>query len=348
VKHSSIAVLLASLAAATLPIGVAHAGVGVTSMVDGTPTGQRQSGSERILRVGRDIQESERLVTKEDDRAHLVFLDGTSITLGPDSELKIDKFSYDPDKKSGDMVLTVTRGTFRFVGGAISKSSEVVVHSPSGELGISGGIATVSVTPGGMIANFLYGTSLRATNLGNTQTATRAGSQITVPSNGAPGAATVIRPGAMPGNDALEHQGPPLSQRRIATTVNQTLIAPGNTPDSSDPTPTAASPSANDTSNTQTGSGQLANAGDDALKTSTFSKRNSSLSPQQARLPIKVDGERASLGHQTKAAAPPASAAPKVPRGIASPQGSPAQKATSTHFASVAKTTAAQSVTTKR
>jgi hypothetical protein len=184
--------------------------------------------------------------------------------------------------------------------------------------------------------------------LGNTQTATRAGSQITVPSGGAPAAATVIRPGAMPGNDALEHQGPPLRQRRIATTVNQTLIAPGDPTDSSDPTPNAASPSANDTSNTQTGSGQLETAGDDALKDSAFSKRNSSLSPQQARLPIKVDGEQASLGRQSKAAAAPDSTAPKVPRGIASPQGSPIQKATATHFASVAKTAAAQSTTTKR
>ena len=47
-----------------------------------------------------------------DERAHLVFLDGSSITLGPDSELVIDNFSYDADKKSGAMAVSVPHGTF--------------------------------------------------------------------------------------------------------------------------------------------------------------------------------------------------------------------------------------------
>jgi len=351
VRHFSIAALLASAATGVLPLAAAQAGVGVTSVVDGSPIGQDQSGSERILRVGRDIKQNERVVTKADDRAHLVFLDGTSITLGPDSELVIDKFAYDPDKKSGDMALTVTRGTFRFVGGAISKQNEVVINTPTGELGISGGIATASVTPAGTTANFLYGTSLRATNQGLTQTATRAGSQIAIPSGGAPSAASVIGPGALPGNTALEHQGPPSTQstqaipRRTARQLNQALSQPGTSTDNADPTPTAASPNANDTSNTDVGS---ATPGDQVVRDSVLAKRNSGLSPSQARLPIKVEGEQASLGHQSKAAAPAGSAAPTVPHGLASPHGSPTQKATATHFAAVAKTTAAQSVTTKR
>jgi hypothetical protein len=349
VNYSKIAALLAFAAAGALPLAAAQAGVGVTSMIDGSPTGQRQSGSERILRVGRDIQQNERVVTKTDDRAHLVFLDGTSITLGPDSELVIDKFAYDPDKKSGDLELTVTRGTFRFVGGAISKQNEVLINTPSGVLGISGGIATATVTPAGMVANFLYGTSLRAFNPGGIQTATRAGSQITIPSGGVPSAATVIGPGALPGNAALEHQGPPIERQRVpvalrrnAAQLNQMLTQPGASDDSSDPTPTAASPGANDTSNTQIGSG------DDAVRNSILSKHNSGLSPAEARLPITVARQEASLARSSKAAAPPGSAAPKVPAGLASPHGNPAQKATATHFAAVAKTTAAQSTTTKR
>jgi hypothetical protein len=303
------------------------------------------------------MQVNERVLTKANDRAHLVFLDGTSITLGPDSELVIDKFSYDPNAKSGDMALTITRGTFRFVGGAISKNSEIVINTPSSVLGVRGGIATGTVTPSGTIANFLSGTSLRASNRAGMQTASRAGSRIAIALGGAPGAATVIAPGDMPGNDALEHQGPPVRQPQ--NRANQTLQAgnqlsqalqAGASNDSGDPTPNAASPSANDTSNTQSGSGLA--PGDEALRNSILAKRNSGLSPQQARLPVKVagaEGEQPSLPHQNKAAAPPESPVPKVPHALASPHGNPAQRAVATHVAAATKgTIITQSATTRR
>jgi hypothetical protein len=345
------------MAAGPLSLGPAHAGVGVVSTTDGTPTGQQPSGGVRMLRAGLDMQLNERVVTKTNDRAHLVFLDGTSVTLGPDSELVVDKFSYDPDQKSGDMALTVSRGTFRFVGGAISKNSEVVINTPSGALGIRGGTFDGNVSPSGMTTNFLYGTSLRVSSPTGTQTATRAGSQIVVPFGGAPGAATVVGPGGMPSNEALEHQGPPALQPRNLNRVGQTLtgnqfnqaLQAGASSDSSDPTPNAASPSANDTSNTQSGSGLA--PGDDALRDSILAKRNSGLTPQQARLPIKgatAEGQ-ASLPHQNKAAALPESPAPKVPSELASPRGNPAQRAVATHIGAATKgTVVSQSTTTKR
>ena len=47
------------------------------------------------------------------------------------------------------MALTVGRGTMRFVGGVISKTSEVRVKTPSASIGIRGGIFTVTVSPTG-------------------------------------------------------------------------------------------------------------------------------------------------------------------------------------------------------
>jgi hypothetical protein len=88
------------------------------------------------------------------------------------------------------------------------------------------------------------------------------------------------------------------------------------------------------------------------LRASTFTKRNSSLSPQQARVPIKVEaaeGQQASLPHQNKAAAPSPSPAPKVPHALVSPHGNPAQKSVATHVAASTKgTIITQSATTKR
>ena len=142
--------------ATALAAGPAWARVGVTSVTDGAPLGQPPAEAERVLRVGIDVQANERITTRATDRAHVVFLDGTALTIGPNSVLVIDKYVYDPNRKAGDIALNVTRGTFRFVGGAISKNNEVTIKTPSATIGIRGGIVTFSVSDSGATtANFL-------------------------------------------------------------------------------------------------------------------------------------------------------------------------------------------------
>src|SRR5262245_5958873 len=91
----------------------AEAKVGVTSATDGSPLGKPPAEPERVLRIGIDVSADELITTKENDRAHLVFLDGTSITVGPNAQLKIDKFVYDPTTKKGDLAITASKGVFR-------------------------------------------------------------------------------------------------------------------------------------------------------------------------------------------------------------------------------------------
>src|SRR3954463_15277240 len=82
----------ASLAGAiclALSTGPALARVGVTSATDGDPLGKPPQENERVLRIGIDVQANEVVTTKANDRAHLVFLDGTSITVGPNAQLSL-------------------------------------------------------------------------------------------------------------------------------------------------------------------------------------------------------------------------------------------------------------------
>ena len=181
-----------------LPVGLAAQGrVGVTSQTDGDPLGRPPAASERVLRVGIDIQANEIITTKADDRAHLVFLDGTSLTVAPNAQLVIDKFVYDPTSKTGDLALSVTTGVFRLVGGKISKTSTIVVNTPSATMGVRGGIGLFVVTPGETKAHFLYGTSLSVAANGQTQIATRPSSMIVTRFGGAPGAPALIPAGAL-------------------------------------------------------------------------------------------------------------------------------------------------------
>lgn len=175
----------------------AQARVGVTSETDGDPLGKPPSASERVLRVGIDIQADETITTRANDRAHLVFLDGTALTISSNSQIKVDRFVYDPQKRSGEISISVAAGVFRLVGGKISKNTPVTITTPSSTIGIRGGVGLFTVEPGQTTAQFLFGTSMQVTANGQSQTALRAGSEIRTALGGAPSAPALIPPGGV-------------------------------------------------------------------------------------------------------------------------------------------------------
>ncbi len=183
------------LVAANIMAVQANARVGVTSQTSGEPLGKPPADSERVLRVGIDIQADELITTKDDDRAHLVFLDGSSLTVGPNAAIKVDRFVYDSTARTGIIALTIAKGAFRLVGGRISKNSPVTITTPSATIGIRGGIGLFSVTPQGTTAQFLFGIAMSVSAAGRTQTALRPGSQILTSLGEAPGAAVLIPTG---------------------------------------------------------------------------------------------------------------------------------------------------------
>lgn len=211
------------------PAGAALAQVGVTSATTGDPLGQPPTQQERVLRVGIDVVANERVTTKADDRAHLVFLDGTSLTVGPNSALVIDKFVYDPSVKKGEIGLKTATGVFRLVGGNISKTNQITVTTPSATIGIRGGIATVVVAANGhTTATFLYGTSMTVSGQGQTQTATRTGSQILTESGRPPAAPTIIPPRGEVAGATIER--PAATTPAAAAAPVTPAIAPTATP----------------------------------------------------------------------------------------------------------------------
>ncbi|MFI5000108.1 MAG: FecR domain-containing protein [Reyranellales bacterium] len=191
-KTLSMRIVVTALATVLIGASPGSARVGVTSQTDGDPKGKPPSQAERVLRVGIDIQANETITTKDDDRAHLVFLDGTSLTVAPNAQLVIDKFVYDPDKKRGELAISVATGVFRLVGGKISKTAAIVVSTPSASIGVRGGIGLFAVTPDETKAHFIFGISMTVVANGRTEIATRPGSQIFTKLGGAPGTPSLI------------------------------------------------------------------------------------------------------------------------------------------------------------
>ncbi len=165
--------------------------IGVTQSIQNNPVGKPPGGVDRVLRVGTDVQANEIISTAANDRAHLVFLDGTTLTIGPESQMTIDKFVYDPNTQKGELALNASKGVFRLIGGRISKTSTIAVTTPSATMGIRGGIAVFGVQPSATTSILVFGNSLTVTAGGVTQTITVPGLSVTTPTGGTPGAPTI-------------------------------------------------------------------------------------------------------------------------------------------------------------
>ena len=177
--------------------------------VTGTPPQQEK----RVIEVGTNLLADERIVTAPNAQAQILFNDGSSFSVGPDSDIVIDKFVYDPGTGNGEMSLSVGKGVFRFVGGKISKNSEVQVRTPTATMGIRGGIATLSVQPGQpVVGKFLFGKSMTMAQNGITQTTNRPGTVIEAP------------PGAPPSPPR------PATPAEIRQTMSQLEAAPAAAP----------------------------------------------------------------------------------------------------------------------
>ena len=182
---------------APFTVSDAAAKVGVTSATDGDPLGKPPQEAERVLRIGIDVQANELITTHANDRAHLVFLDGSSLTVGPNAQLTIDKFVFDPSTKTGELAINASKGVLRLVGGKISKGNPITITTPSSTIGIRGGITILDVKDRQTDSTFVFGKDMTVKGAGPPQVATRPGSMIVTIFGRQAGAPTILTQGAL-------------------------------------------------------------------------------------------------------------------------------------------------------
>lgn len=170
-KRRSVTMLL--LAFFVQPLAARE--IGTAAAVQPRVTGE----GERIIHVNAAVRVDERIATGAQGRAQLLFADGSALSIGPNSEVVLDSFVYDPDKNTGKIALSVTKGVFRFVGGKLSKEQPVTISSETATMGIRGGIAFLTVRPDQAIsAAFLYGEELTLSRNGMTRSTKTRGTAI--------------------------------------------------------------------------------------------------------------------------------------------------------------------------
>lgn len=99
---------------------------------------------------GDAIFENELISTGDKARAEFYFLDRTRLTLGENSDIRLDSYVYNPRRKTGRIVLNSLKGAFRFVSGTARKSA-YVVKTPLATIGVRG-----TVIDGYMSADRLF------------------------------------------------------------------------------------------------------------------------------------------------------------------------------------------------
>jgi FecR protein len=118
--------------------------IGVAASTKPNADGFVGAGSQS-LSAGSEVFANETVRTGNLGQADLVFLDQTNLTVGPTSEVLLDKFVYDPTGPKGKVVLQLSRGAFRFVTGTQDHRA-YAVNTPYGSLGVRGTTVEVVVS----------------------------------------------------------------------------------------------------------------------------------------------------------------------------------------------------------
>ena len=105
----------------------------IVNVAWGTPPGRAREEIEH-----EDPTFMQELLQTEDESALVIqFADGSKLTMGENSEMVIDEFVYDPAQGLGAQAITLTKGAFRYVSGAVAKEN-IKIETPTATLGVRG------------------------------------------------------------------------------------------------------------------------------------------------------------------------------------------------------------------
>jgi FecR protein len=133
-----------TLLQAAMPAAAQQQQAGVTAAVRGTvELAERPGAVGRLVKSGEPVFLGNAIKSAVDSGLQLMLLDETTFTIGPNSEITIDEFVYDPRTSAGKVTASVAKGVFRFVTGKVSQQdpSSMQVRLPTGNIGIRGTIA---------------------------------------------------------------------------------------------------------------------------------------------------------------------------------------------------------------
>lgn len=108
-----------------------------------------RANSEIPAKVGEVVFESDSLRTGADGRIGITMKDDTRVSLGPASEVRLERFVFAPAEGRLGFVLRVARGVAAYVSGQIAKLApdSVRLETPAAIIGVRGTSLAIKVGP---------------------------------------------------------------------------------------------------------------------------------------------------------------------------------------------------------
>ena len=108
-----------------------------------------RSGQTLPAAVGQPVFEADSLRTGDDGRIGITLDDDTRVSLGPNSEVRLDTFRYAPAEGAVGLAMRFLRGIAVYVSGQIAKLApdSIRLETPSAIVGVRGTSLAVSVVP---------------------------------------------------------------------------------------------------------------------------------------------------------------------------------------------------------
>ena len=149
-RTQSFPLLAYPLLAGALSLGAALATsaasadtIGAAAAVNTTASGAPPGGAARLIEIGAQVVENEKIETTRTGSVQVLFIDKTTLNVGPNSTLVIDRFVYNPVTTKGQLALSLGKGVLRVVGGAATHSEGATIRTPVAAIGLRGGIAII-------------------------------------------------------------------------------------------------------------------------------------------------------------------------------------------------------------
>src|SRR3954465_4309006 len=140
-----------TLVAISLVIGMAACQAAVAQTVGRTTSVQpgvfRNSAGTLIdLGVGAPVVADDALNTDAQGRTHLRFLDQSTLDIGPGSNVKIDRFVYNPNRTTAGATISLVKGVLRYNSRG-APDGAVQFRTPTSTLGIRGTTTAIAFNP---------------------------------------------------------------------------------------------------------------------------------------------------------------------------------------------------------
>ena len=91
-------------------------------------------------KVGDPVQEKDRVVVQAGGRVGISMNDETLLSIGPNSSMVIDRYTYNPVTREGRVETSLLKGTLRFVTGLIGRlhPEAIKLNTPTATMGVRG------------------------------------------------------------------------------------------------------------------------------------------------------------------------------------------------------------------